>query len=377
MTRCIHCTRCVRFGTEIAGVDYMGTMNRGTSTEIGSYVSKMFNSEISGNVIDLCPVGALTSKPYAFKARPWELRSNESVDLTDSTGSSTYVNFKETEIVRILPKNNNEINESIISDKTRFSYDAIKTQRLQKLFESSDSKNFKNSSWISIFEKLDSLLKKESKVTFVVNSELDFESLQLLSLIENKYFPNVSIRSVDEKTSNSFISWNSDKIKNLQTNSRVGILVSSNIRMESAILNTKIRRKVISQIFDVISLGQHSNLSFPAKFVNLNLNKIFEIFEGKSLMSKYILKHNSPVFFIGDSFNKRLKGGFSISSFIKQIIPSSIVLDIKKSSNSIGVNYLGFKTISNNCVKNSDVCIAINLDDTVVIRKLLKILNQS
>jgi len=372
MTRCIHCTRCVRFGTEIAGVDYMGTMNRGTSTEIGSYVSKMFNSEISGNVIDLCPVGALTSKPYAFKARPWELRSNESVDLTDSTGSSTYVNFKETEIVRILPKNNNEINESIISDKTRFSYDAIKTQRLQKLFESSDSKNFKNSSWSSIFEKLDSLLKKESKVTFVVNSELDFESLQLLSLIENKYSPNVSIRSVDEKTSNSFTSWNSDKIKNLQTNSRVGILVSSNIRMESAILNTKIRRKVISQIFDVISLGQHSNLSFPARFVNLNLNKIFEIFEGKSLMSKYILKHNSPVFFIGDSFNKRLKGGFSISSFIKQMIPSSIVLDIKKSSNSIGVNYLGFKTISNNCVKNSDVCVAINLDDTVVIRKLLK-----
>jgi len=372
MTRCIHCTRCVRFGTEIAGVDYMGTLNRGTSTEIGSYVSKMFNSEISGNVIDLCPVGALTSKPYAFKARPWELRSNESVDLTDSTGSSTYVNFKETEIVRILPKNNNEINESIISDKTRFSYDAIKTQRLQKLFESSNSKNFKNSSWISIFEKLDSLLKKESKVTFVVNSELDFESLQFLSLIENKYSPNVSIRSVDEKTSNSFTSWNSDKIKNLQTKSRVGLLVSSNIRMESAILNTKIRRKVISQIFDVVSLGQHSNLSFPAKFVNLNLNKIFEIFEGKSLMSKYILKHNSPVFFIGDSFNKRLKGGFSISSFIKQMIPSSIVLDIKKSSNSVGVNYLGFKTISNNCVKNSDVCVAINLDDTVVIRKLLK-----
>ena len=190
MTRCIHCTRCVRFCTEIAGVDYMGTMNRGTSTEFGSYVSKMFDS-ISGNVLDLCPVGALTSKPCVFKARLWEFRSNESVDLTDSTGSSTYVNFKETEIVRILSKNNNEINESIISDKPRFSYDAIKTpKRLQKLFESSDSKNFKNSSWISIFGKLDSLLKKESKVTFVVNSELDFESLQLLSLIENKYnFP--------------------------------------------------------------------------------------------------------------------------------------------------------------------------------------------
>ncbi len=372
MTRCIHCTRCVRFGTEIAGVDYMGTLNRGTSTEIGSYVSKMFNSEISGNVIDLCPVGALTSKPYAFKARPWELRSNESIDLTDSTGSSTYVNFKETEIVRILPKNNNEINESIISDKTRFSYDAIKTQRLQKLFEKSEYKNFKNSSWVSIFEKLDTLLKENSKVTFIVNSELDFESLQLLSLIENKYYPNVSIRSIDEKVSNSFVSWNSDKIKNIQKDSKVGILISSNIRMESAILNTKIRRKVISQIFDVISIGQHSDLSFPAKFVNLNLSKIFEIFEGKSSISKYLLKHNSPIFFLGDSFNKRLKGEFSINSFIKNFIPSSIILDIKKSANSVGINYLGFKTISKNCVENSDICLAINLDDTVMVRKLFK-----
>lgn len=136
MTRCIHCTRCVRFGVEIAGVEYLGTLNRGGSTEIGSYVSAMFNSEISGNVIDLCPVGALTSKPYAFKVRPWEIRVNESLDLTDSTGSSIYVNFKESEIMRILPKNNLEINESIISDKARFSYDAVKNQRLAKIFKS-------------------------------------------------------------------------------------------------------------------------------------------------------------------------------------------------------------------------------------------------
>jgi len=213
MTRCIHCTRCVRFGTEIAGVDYMGTLNRGTSTEIGSYVSKIFNSEISGNVIDLCPVGALTSKPYAFKARPWELRSNETVDLTDSTGSSIYVNFKETEIMRVLPKNNHEINESIISDKARFSYDAIKNQRLQKLFEISSSKKFKSTNWTSIFEKLDTLLNENSntKVTFIVNSDLDFESLQILNLIESKYSPNVSIKSMGEKTKNSFTSWNQIK----------------------------------------------------------------------------------------------------------------------------------------------------------------------
>jgi len=137
MTRCIHCTRCVRFGSEIAGVDVLGTLNRGTSTEIGGYISRIFNSEISGNVIDLCPVGALTSKPYAFKARPWELRSNESIDLTDSTGSNIYVNFKESEILRILPKSNSEINENLISDKARFFHDSSKNQRLQKIFQKS------------------------------------------------------------------------------------------------------------------------------------------------------------------------------------------------------------------------------------------------
>jgi NADH dehydrogenase (ubiquinone) Fe-S protein 1 len=131
MTRCIHCTRCVRFGSEVAGVDFLGTLNRGTSTEIGSYAPNIFASEISGNVIDLCPVGALTSKPYAFKARPWELKINETIDITDSTGSNIYVNFKETEILRVLPKNNSEINENLISDKTRFSYDSVKTVLLK------------------------------------------------------------------------------------------------------------------------------------------------------------------------------------------------------------------------------------------------------
>ena len=374
MTRCIHCTRCVRFGTEVAGVDYMGTLNRGTSTEIGSYVSKIFDSEISGNVIDLCPVGALTSKPYAFKARPWELRSNETVDLTDSTGSSIYVNFKETEIMRVLPKKNHEINESIISDKARFSYDAIKNQRLQKLFEISSTKKFKSTNWTSIFEKLDTLLNENSntKVTFIVNSDLDFESLQILNLIESKYSPNVSIKSMGEETKNSFTSWNRNKISDIKNNSRFGFLISSNIRMESAILNTKIRRKVTSQIFDVLSVGQHFDTSFPTKFVNLNLNKILEIFEGKSNVSKLILMNESPLFFVGESFSKRLFGNFSIISLIKKIAPSSVLVDIKKSSNSTGVNFLGFKNINKNCINNSDICIAINLDDTIMIRKLFE-----
>jgi NADH dehydrogenase (ubiquinone) Fe-S protein 1 len=140
MTRCIHCTRCVRFGSEVAGIEILGTLNRGTSTEIGSYVSKFFDSEISGNVIDLCPVGALTSKPYGFKARPWELRVNETIDTTDSIGSNLYVNFKESEIFRVLPKSNRTLNEHIISDKARFSYDSNNNNRIKNLFKYDSNK---------------------------------------------------------------------------------------------------------------------------------------------------------------------------------------------------------------------------------------------
>jgi len=170
MTRCIHCTRCVRFGSEIAGVDFLITLNRGTHTEIGGYNSEMFSSEISGNVIDLCPVGALTSKPYAFVARPWELRLSETIDISDGLGSNLYINFKESEICRILPKNNSLLNENLISDKARFSYDSIENNRIQNIFkrkiQDSDNtitKNWSSSSnWNDILKEIDSQLKKKS-----------------------------------------------------------------------------------------------------------------------------------------------------------------------------------------------------------------------
>lgn len=131
MTRCIHCTRCVRFITEIAGTNSLGTFNRGVLTEIGGYVPLVFNSELSGNIIDLCPVGALTSKSYAFKSRPWDMKIHEGIDLTDSTGANTYVHLKDVEVIRVLPKRNDEINGSFISDKSRFSYDSNKHGRIE------------------------------------------------------------------------------------------------------------------------------------------------------------------------------------------------------------------------------------------------------
>lgn len=130
MTRCIHCTRCVRFGVEICGITFLGTFNRGVNTEIGNYTSKMLLSELSGNIIDLCPVGALTSKISAFKNRPWELQAIETLDLTCGSGTTLYIYLNEAEVVRILPKKNKELNDMWIPDKVRFCFDALKRFRL-------------------------------------------------------------------------------------------------------------------------------------------------------------------------------------------------------------------------------------------------------
>lgn len=130
MTRCIHCTRCIRFASEVAGVDDLGTTGRGNEMQVGTYVEKLFLSELSGNVIDLCPVGALTNKPFSFMARPWEIRRVDSVDVLDAIGSNIVISSRTGEVLRILPRENEGINEEWLSDKSRFACDGLKRQRL-------------------------------------------------------------------------------------------------------------------------------------------------------------------------------------------------------------------------------------------------------
>ena len=151
MTRCIHCTRCVRFATEIAGVQELGAIGRGENMEITTYLEKSMKSELSANVIDLCPVGALTSKPYAFEARPWELKKTESIDVMDAVGSNIRVDTYNWEVKRILPRLNDDINEEWISDKTRYSCDGLLKQRLDIPYIKKDNKLVK-SNWDEVLE---------------------------------------------------------------------------------------------------------------------------------------------------------------------------------------------------------------------------------
>src|SRR5690554_4111697 len=171
MTRCIHCTRCVRYATEVAGIDTLGTLKRGTDTEIGAYIDRIFQTEIAGNVIDLCPVGALTSKPYAFVARPWELRKFPTIDTLDCTGSNIIVELKESEVVRILPRYSANINFEWITDKIRFSYDSLKRSRLNSSFIKNIN-SFNKIEFLNVLKIIKPILKKQN-ILIPVHSNID------------------------------------------------------------------------------------------------------------------------------------------------------------------------------------------------------------
>jgi len=372
MTRCIHCTRCVRFSSEIAGVDFFGTLNRGVNTEIGSYIKDSFSSEISGNVIDLCPVGALTSKVYAFKTRPWELRTVESIDLSDSTGSNIYINFKEVEILRVIPKINNEINNNLISDKGRFSYDSSKLQRITKVFKKANNK-FEQSNWLSFLKIYEAQLLTK-RITFLVNEESDLESLLLLKQLSFKN-PKLKLKVITNSFtnySNFYINYLNAKIKDVNINSKVCILISTNIRIESAILNSRIRLKFVNEDFKVYSLAKNYNSNFSVNFINLNINQFLLLLEGKhALLSKIIIYSKSPFIILGDSCFKSGLNYKEILKSFKKIIPSVLVFNIGSFSNSESKNLLNLNYISNSSYNTSEILVCLNLTDNLYLAKML------
>jgi len=372
MTRCISCTRCVRFGSEIAGVEYLGTLNRGGSSEIGGYLSNFFNSEISGNVIDLCPVGALTAKPYAFRSRPWELRSLESIDLNDSLGSNIYINYKESEILRVIPKVNKELNGSIITDKARFSYDSEKVQRLSRIFSKESNRFVEINNWELILTKLENICSSKN-IVFVINNELDFESCQMLKEISFKY-KNISIKNIDSNNSsgNYFVNWLPSKMTDLNQKSRVCLFVSSNIRLESAIINSKLRLKFLAEDFSIYGLGLKFNSNFDMHFINLNVLNFIELLKSKNvLLSRLLLSFSNPFIFLNENLILRGIPIINILTLIKKYIPTAKIFNVRKSCNSEGLSFLGISNVNNNVINTADYIFAINLEDTFATFKTL------
>ncbi len=372
MTRCITCTRCVRYSSEVAGVDFFGTLNRGGSTEIGSYVSQMFKSEISGNVVDLCPVGALTSKPYAFKARPWELRMTESIDITDSLGSNIYVNYKENEIFRILPKNNKYLNNSIISDKARFVYESTLNNRIADIYFFSNEKNkLIKANWLNFFDKIDSVTQNK-KINIFFDEKTDLETANLLKTLSIKYQKHLKIFNISKNYFNkgnfNFLDQR-NTVKNIDNTQDLFIYVGSNPRLESAILNSRIRYNYRNATFKILVLGANYDYNVPNKFVSLNANKIMEVFEGKSkLISNNILKAKKPTFIFGQNIANRITNFNFLVKRLQSVLPYSQIIALSLYPNSSGVNLLNFKK-TNARLSNKSTNIFINNEDNTFVRK--------
>ena len=369
MTRCIHCTRCVRFSEEIAGVKLLGTLNRGQNTEIGTYISSIFDSNISGNVIDLCPVGALTSRLYAFKARPWELKTNESIDLTDSIGANIFVAVKQTTIARVLPKKNRLLNTAFISDKARFSFDAVTNLRLLESF-------WKNNSWKPLslqflFSYLNLELSKKSNL-FLIPEDLDYQNLLKLKSLENFSGKKVSLCTSYNNNfnfNNFYLNNQYSNISNFEKSFKLCYILSSNLKLENIILNIKIRTKYLKSRVVLFSSGFSYSTNFPNNFITLNINSIFQIFESKTALALHFINELNSWFILGDSINTRVFS-FDIPIFFKKFFPKSNFLNLKKAANSESISFLNVKPLNTNLINKSKNLFAWSLEDNLFIHKV-------
>ena len=304
MTRCIHCTRCVRFSTEVAGVDDLGLLGRGENAEITTYLEKTIDSELSGNVIDLCPVGALTSKPYSFKSRPWELSKTETHDVLDGVGSSIRVDTRGKQVLRVLPRINEDINEEWINDKTRFAIDGLSRQRLDKVYIKKNNR-LNVSDWdtgLSIIK--DEIIKRGKNKTIILSGKFtDAETI-----ISSKLFINALGSSLfDCRFDNAqVIHGESESYKfnsSIQEveNADAILLVGSNPRWEASVLNARIRKTYINNNCKIGIIGPDLELNYPYEKISNSLTGLNDILENKSDFSKKLLNAKNPIIIIGTS----------------------------------------------------------------------------
>ena len=302
MTRCIHCTRCVRFATEIAGVPELGMLGRGENAEITSYLEKSLESELSANVIDLCPVGALTSKPYAFVSRPWELTKTESIDVMDAVGSSIRIDSRQTEVLRVLPRLNEEVNEEWVSDKARFAIDGLKKQRLDKPYIRIDGK-LREASWQEAFTAISNKIKSidANKIAAIVGDQCDAESMIVLKdLMEFIGTKNLDCRQDGAKLSThdrSLYLLNST-IAGMETADSV-LFVGTNLRWEAPLINSRLRKAWINNNLKAASIGPELNLTYPVDNLGSSANIINSIAEGNHPFSKTLKDSKRPAIILG------------------------------------------------------------------------------
>lgn len=312
MNRCIHCTRCVRFSTEIAGVQEMGTMGRGEHMEIGTYLSEAVASELSGNMIDICPVGALMSKPYSYRGRPWELSRTSSVDVMDAVGSSIRIDSRGREVMRILPRLNEDVNEEWISDKSRFAYDGLKFQRLDRPYVRNAKGQLQQATWDQAFDAIAARVKttKPDHMAALVGNMADCESIVALKdLMTALGSPHMDCRQegslLDANVRSSYIF--NTTIAGIESADFI-LIVGANPRWEAPLVNARIRKNYLRSGLEVALLGADVELGYPKTYLGNEVETLNAILSGDHKISKKLKSAKRPLIIVGEGGYARADG---------------------------------------------------------------------
>lgn len=318
MNRCIHCTRCVRFAVDVAGMDELGTSGRGNDMQIGTYIEKTLSSELSGNIIDLCPVGALTSKPYAFQARPWELKRTETIDVMDAVGSNIRVDSRGQIVMRIMPRLNEDINEEWISDKTRFACDGLRRQRITSPMLRTENNTFTPISWSKALSILHSRFSNANRdVSALIGGLADVESIISLKDLFQDLGINKEQITLDGKfhspsLQHGFTDNRSNYILNTPIseleNSDCILLIGTHPRHEAPMVNSRIRKAYLkgATIGLIGPESQLSMLNYTAEHIGTRVQDL--LFSNPKLVSfyeKYLKLAKRPVIILGSGVLER------------------------------------------------------------------------
>ena len=367
MTRCIHCTRCVRFLTEIGGTNSFGMLGRSSNAEIGLYISDNLKSEFSGNVIDLCPVGALTSKPYSFKGRSWELTNYRTIDILDSLNSDIIVSLKGFDVLRILPCFTSHNISEWISDRTRFFYDSFNFFRIKKCWSKTTNSFIDWSVSLNVLNRqLVDCTKKKKNLGMFLGSTTDLETIML-----SKYFSNLlgssdiysdyncgGCTDVDFRANYSFSSF-----EDLKT-SDVCLIIGSDLRSECPNLNLLIKQQVQEDSLTVAYIGPSIELSYPYVHIGLDTSSLVDLMKGKHPFSFHLKKSKNISVIIGEGSNHEniSKVIFKLSKLgCLQNFKNSNIYPLRMYSSSVSFSELGIKDLRT--PKKYDFLFLIGVDD--------------
>jgi NADH-quinone oxidoreductase subunit G len=322
MNRCIHCTRCIRFATEVAGVEELGATGRGESMEVTTYVEHALTTELAGNLVDLCPVGALTSKPYAYEARSWELRKTESVDVLDALGANIRVDTRGATVMRVLPRLNDDVNEEWIGDKTRHAVDGLRYQRLDRPYVRKAGK-LVEASWEEAFAAIAAKLKglDGRKIAAIVGDQCDAEAMVALKdLMSALGSPNIDCRQDGAKLEagprGGYI-FNSG-IRGIDQADAI-LLVGTNPRAESPVLNARIRKRYLTGRCPIASVGPVADLTYPVERLGAGPATLRELTEGKLGFFEKLKAAKNPLIIVGMGALTR-DDGAAVLALVRELV---------------------------------------------------------